>query len=895
MLETPIRRVFGYSLLKSEALEGERDERSRLEHALEQGRLELEALTAKFEAERADLLKAQERLEARLANTRADVDALIARRDQVKEQLKAAAAAKDALSAERDALVKAQKRMESQIEGAGVQLQEMRARRDELKDRVKAMGSDRDAQFAERKQMAKDLAGERSRHAELNEKLTGLREGYAELKGQLKVQTQARAYAENQLAKEKSRLESRVAEQGARLEDAAERREQLKQLLAQAQGGYEAARKDADHAGKELAAERTAHRKTQNMLREELVRRERLMLEFRDGGGVSQVVVWRDLARSRGKAADADGEISAWARVLEIEPENREALERTGELKVQLGRPAEAVPHLRLLAELPPARALKWGRLARVLEDAGDPAGAVDAWRQVAELSPGEPKAIARLAQLLQYDLDRKTDAVPYLKALADMAPEDPEPLKRLAEALEETGEAEASVEAWRRVLKLAADDRDANEHLGLLLYNLGRDAEAGVHLKAIGLELPGRSAGKISSIDAGSRQIFFEQDGKIEKVSYTYYRGEHTNFYPKDDSLKDDRVISTHMVRGLTPQAPLFDERSWIVAFGSCFAAHVSDYLYELGYNVATKQGGAAYVSRMGDGIVNSFAIRQQFEWAWNGKKPEVDLWHGYDAKALGYDEDVRLATRQLFDQADAFIITLGLSEVWYDEPTGEVFWRAVPMEYFDPTRHKFRVTSHAENLENLRAIHAMIREHRPDATIIFTLSPIPLTATFRPVPCIVADAVSKAVLRAALDEFYRGAQDEDANLYYFPSYEIALRCFDHPYMEDRRHVHKHVLDLNMAVFERFYCRTGMTDQDLLERFRTAQALDEAIVREGHWAAPRKYELHHRPAAPVAVNGHGPALPAPEPKPTPKRAAASKPKAQRRKAKSPPAQAKPA
>jgi Flp pilus assembly protein TadD len=861
MFETPTRRAFGFSVLKSDALERERKERAKL----------AESVTA-LKADKGSLQKSQDRLQAQLEAAQERVQALEARRDELKQALHAAGAERDAFAAQKKELAHSitasQASARAKLEAERELVNELRARRNDLKERLRALGADRDVIFSERKQLLKELTGVKGLIDQLNGQIARNGEAYAELKGELKRESQARGSAEAQLSKEKTRLEARISEQHARLIDGAERREQLKQLLARAKDDFKNAREQADRAVRDLAAEQAAHRKTQNMLREELIRRERLMLEFRDGGGVSQVVVWRDLARSHAKGGDVEGEISAWARVLEIEPANAEALERSAELKAGLGRHADAVPHLRALAETPPAGALKWSRLARGLEDAGDPAGAVDAWRQVLELSPNKSKAIQRLAQLLQYDLDRKSDAVPYLKMLVVAEPQDPDPLRRLAEALEETGETAASVEVWKDVLKLKGEDREANEHLGLLLYNLGRSDEAKAYLKAVGLEMPGKSAGRISSIDSGSKQIFFEQDGKIEKVSYTYYRGEHTNFYPKDDSFQDDKVVSTHMVRGLVPPEPLFDEKSWIVAFGSCFAAHVSDYLYELGYNVATKQGGAAYVSRMGDGIVNTFAIRQQFEWAWKGKQPQVDLWHGYDAKALGYDEEVRLETRRLFDQADAFIITLGLSEVWYDEPTGEVFWRAVPMEYFDAGRHKFRVTTHAENLENLRAIYAMIREHRPEATILFTLSPIPLTATFRPIPCIVADAVSKAVLRSALDEFFRGAQGEDPNLYYFPSYEIAQRCFDHPYMEDRRHAHKHVLDLNMAVFERYYCRTGMTDQDLLERFHKAQALDQAVVREGHWAAPRKYELHHRPAAP---NGHAPALEAPKPK-TPRR-----------------------
>lgn len=356
------------------------------------------------------------------------------------------------------------------------------------------------------------------------------------------------------------------------------------------------------------------------------------------------------------------------------------------------------------------------------------------------------------------------------------------------------------------------------------------------------------KGAGRISELVPGSRQLWFDQDGAREKASYTFYRGEQTTFYPKDESLDGERFVELHIARGLMPPEPLIDAATTVVAFGSCFAAHISRYLDRRGFDVATSKPSLAYISKMGDGIVNTYALRQQFAWAWRGEQPQVELWHGYDGAALGYDEAVREETRRLLDRAEAFVITLGLSEVWYDEPTGEVFWRAVPLQHFDPARHKFRMTTHRENLLNLRAIHRLIRKHRPDAAIVFTLSPIAMTATFREIACMAADSASKAVLRAALDEFMREAQAGDERLFYFPSYEVVTRCFDHPYMEDRRHVHKHVLDFNMTLFERYFCRTGLGDEMLLDAFRAARALDRKVVTEGHFAVPRINALHHLP-----------------------------------------------
>jgi hypothetical protein len=335
--------------------------------------------------------------------------------------------------------------------------------------------------------------------------------------------------------------------------------------------------------------------------------------------------------------------------------------------------------------------------------------------------------------------------------------------------------------------------------------------------------------------------RIVIEQDGVQRKASASFFRGETTNFYPSDKSLERMGVISEYFAKGWMPAERFVTKATPIVAFGSCFAENISRFLHKAGFNVLTKRDNVAYISSMGDGMVNTFAIRQQFEWAWLGKTPQADLWHGYDAAEFGYDEEVRLRTKALFDEAELFVITLGLSEVWYDEPTGEVFWRAVPKDKYDPSRHKFRVTSHAENLANLQEIHALIRRFRPDATVLLTVSPIPLTATFRPVTCLSANAVSKAILRAAADEFLRGAVPNDPKLFYFPSYDIVMYGFNHQWQDDRRHVYSHVLDFNMKVFERYYCQNGLDDDGLLHSFRYAQRQDRLIGQLGHAAVAKR------------------------------------------------------
>ncbi len=286
------------------------------------------------------------------------------------------------------------------------------------------------------------------------------------------------------------------------------------------------------------------------------------------------------------------------------------------------------------------------------------------------------------------------------------------------------------------------------------------------------------------------------------------WYRGENTNKAAQDWQLTDAGGVRKWIVKGWEPEAAFIDRNTKVTAFGSCFAANISSWLGKRNYRVSSTDTEAqdAYVVSIGEGMVNSFVIRQQFEWAWENKVFETPLWHGYQAEDFGYDPHVQKVTKDLFDTTDVFVLTLGLSEIWYDEVSGGVFWRTIPKDVYDPTRHKFRVSTVQENQENLKAIYALIRKHRPDAKIVMTLSPIPLSATFRETSCISANSVSKAVLRVAIDELMRDVGDEGV-LHYWPSYELVTEAFRAPFKPDRHHLPRDVLTFIMMLFEEVYC----------------------------------------------------------------------------------------
>lgn len=299
--------------------------------------------------------------------------------------------------------------------------------------------------------------------------------------------------------------------------------------------------------------------------------------------------------------------------------------------------------------------------------------------------------------------------------------------------------------------------------------------------------------------------------DPARRRLHRSWHRGAHCRFTPSKLNLTEATAIKDYIVDGWAPPAPIIAPDANILAVGSCFAQYIAKYLRLSRRQMKVNDGSNVNVVAYGAGFVNTYTLLNQFAWALGEREAASSTLYVEDGgeneglptiQLMPNDEAMRARTRALIDRCDAFIITLGLSEVWYDRQTLDVFFGAVPSEIFDPERHAFRVTSVSENRTNLRAIVELIRKVRPEAPIVFTLSPVPLTATFRPVSCLTANAVSKSILRVAVDELMREGRDD---VFYWPSYEVVTEFYGphRAYNDDRRHVRPEVVQMIMKLFE--------------------------------------------------------------------------------------------
>ncbi len=163
-------------------------------------------------------------------------------------------------------------------------------------------------------------------------------------------------------------------------------------------------------------------------------------------------------------------------------------------------------------------------------------------------------------------------------------------------------------------------------------------------------------------------------------------------------------------------------------------------------------------------------------------------------------YPKHIEAVRRSLIN-SKVFIFTAGLNECWQLHD-GTVISRNPRDGFYHMLKH--RVLTVEENVENIKAFIAMVREHNPDFKMILTLSPIPLLGTGRADThhIIEANIHSKSVLRVAIDKVVSEVED----VYYLPSYEYVMECHKDAWKDDHRHVKREVVSRIISMFKEMF-----------------------------------------------------------------------------------------
>jgi tetratricopeptide (TPR) repeat protein len=232
------------------------------------------------------------------------------------------------------------------------------------------------------------------------------------------------------------------------------------------------------------------------------------------------------------------------------------------------------------------------------------------------------------------------------------------------------------------------------------------------------------------------------------------------------------------------------------VFTIGSCFARNIEEYLARYGLSVPTLAFQVPQDEYLGrsNGILNKYtppSILNEINFALNDDRslPLDDHFIFLDATRvvdLHLNSDIpvtldrarqrRTEVRRVFGglrDASVVVITLGLIEAWYDNEKQIFVNQAPPPPILrrDDGRFTFHCLDYDECRQALDAIIGVLNGSGVPKKIVVTVSPVPLGRTFTADDAIIANAASKATLRAAAGSIARAWP----NVQYFPSYEMA------------------------------------------------------------------------------------------------------------------------
>lgn len=302
------------------------------------------------------------------------------------------------------------------------------------------------------------------------------------------------------------------------------------------------------------------------------------------------------------------------------------------------------------------------------------------------------------------------------------------------------------------------------------------------------------------------------------------------------------------------------------IFTIGSCFARNVELELERRGFRIPMRElFNHPSLAGTDSAALNNFgtpSIHNELRWALEEAfDPETGLvevtpgkWADLHLvgtlrpepreKVLARREAIRAAVASV-TACRVVIVTLGLLECWYDRKS-EVYLNVIPRPSVlkaEPERFELHVLSFDEAWSHLDAALQLLRRHgRPDLQVILSVSPVPLTATHRPIDVIDANTYSKSVLRAVA-EHARAAYDF---VTYFPSYEsVILSDRQFAWKDDMVHVTEEIVALNVGrMVDAFAGAAEAVEGELaaVDRARTARLAEDSAFFEDQRALAHQF-----------------------------------------------------
>lgn len=189
-----------------------------------------------------------------------------------------------------------------------------------------------------------------------------------------------------------------------------------------------------------------------------------------------------DQALKRAIELHQQGELTkaeaGYREVLELDPDQPDALHLLGVLWHQLGDSTAATEQIRKSLAVNPDQPLAYNNLGNVQAQSGALEDAAGSYEQAVVLRPDYPEAHSNLGNVL-VQLGRFEDAAQRYRRAIELRPCDATVHVALAALYERLGRTENALEIYRGAIACEADSVAAHRRLGTLLRKLGRLDEA--------------------------------------------------------------------------------------------------------------------------------------------------------------------------------------------------------------------------------------------------------------------------------------------------------------------------------------------------------------------------------------------------------------------------------
>lgn len=134
--------------------------------------------------------------------------------------------------------------------------------------------------------------------------------------------------------------------------------------------------------------------------------------------------------------------------------------------------------------------------------------------------------------------------------------------------------------------------------------------------------------------------------------------------------------------------------------------------------------------------------------------------------------------SVREMFENLDVFVFTMGLTESWVDQRDGTAFpvAPAAVSSGITPGHYGFVNADYSAVRQEMIDFLTYLGQINTCAKVILTISPVPLIATYTQSDALSATTYSKSVLRAVAGDL----ATTFGNVSYFPSYEIITGSYN-------------------------------------------------------------------------------------------------------------------